>query len=328
MASPDRKVSETLGALKTAVIGVGYLGRFHADKLASLPQSELIAIADIDPSVAKTIAQALGVEAVFDHRELLGRVEAVSIAVPTQQHFAIARDFLRHNAHVLLEKPITVTLAEAQALVELAERRQRVLQIGHLERFNPAVLAAMDGIIKQPLFIESHRLAPFKPRGTDTSVILDLMIHDIDIILDIVGSPVSRIDASGTPVLSADIDIANARIQFKNRCVANVTASRVSLKAERKMRLFQHDAYITIDFQDKKLGIHRKGDGEMYPGIPNITSKEKVFAAGDALRSQIEAFLTAAINRTRPVVSGEDGRRALETAIEISRQLNRGSQPG
>jgi predicted dehydrogenase len=317
-----------LHKLRTAVIGVGYLGRFHAEKLAMLPDSKLVAVADIDPEAAGHVAQTLGVEAVGDYRDLLGRVDAVSIAVPTPNHFAVARDCLANHVHVLLEKPIASTLEEAQALVDLARCGERILQIGHLERFNPAVVAALDGVVNQPMFIESHRLAPFNPRGTDISVILDLMIHDIDIILNMVGSPVRRIDASGMRVLCPDIDIANARIQFENACVANVTASRVSLKAERKMRLFQHDAYITIDFRNRKLAVFRKGEREIYPGIPEIASDERVFPEGDALKSQIAAFLDTVRRGAQPIVSGEDGKRALATAMEIAQQLAQPSLSG
>jgi len=313
--------------LRTAVIGAGYLGAFHADKYAALPEAELVAVADIDPAAANRLAERLGVRAVVNYRELAGQVDAASIVVPTQLHYPVARFFLENHVHVLLEKPITVTLAEAQTLIELAARHQRVFQIGHLERFNPAVLA-LETIVKQPLFIESHRLAPFNPRGTDVSVVLDLMIHDIDLILNLVNSPVTRIDASGAAVLSADIDIANARLQFANHCVANVTASRVSLKSERKMRLFQQDAYITVDFQHRKLGVHRKGQGQMHPGIPEIISEERVFQEGDALKSEIAAFLKAIIDGVPPKVSGTDGMRALATAIEINRQLANPAPPG
>ncbi len=301
--------------LKTAVVGVGYLGRFHAEKFAVLPEAELVAIADIDPAAARRVAQKLGIRAVTDYRELLDQVDAVSIVVPTPQHYTVTSDFLNHGVHVLLEKPITATLAQAQALVELATRRQRVLQIGHLERFNPAVLA-MAGSVAQPLFIEVHRLSPFQPRGTDVSVVLDLMIHDIDIVLELVNSPIRRIDASGAPVLSADIDIANVRIQFENHCVANLTASRVSLKAERKLRLFQRDACITVDFRNRKLGIYRKD-----PERLQITAEEQLFSEGDTLQNEIAAFLQAIRDGTPPVVSGEDGRRALEVALEVTRQL-------
>jgi predicted dehydrogenase len=308
--------------LKTAVVGVGYLGTFHAEKLACLPESHLVAVADSHITAAQRLAQRLEVEAVTDYRQLLGKVDAVSIAVPTQYHFVVASAFLKNRVHVLLEKPIATTLEEAQGLVDLAAQQGRILQIGHLERFNPAVLA-LEKVIQQPLFIESHRLAPFKPRGTDVSVVLDLMIHDIDLILNLVNAPIRRIDASGVPVLSSAIDIVNARLQFANRCVANVTASRVSLKSERKMRVFQHDAYLTIDFQNNRLGIHRKDAAEIYPGIQGITSEEQDFPKGDVLATEIAAFLSAIRHGRRPLVNGEDGTRALATAIEINRQLAR-----
>ncbi len=306
--------------LKTAVVGTGYLGRFHAQKYATLPESELVAVCDADPETAQRVADELQTEWFTDYRRLKGVVDAVSIVVPTQQHFAVARWFLEQGIHVLLEKPITATVAEARELVVLAERRARILQIGHLERFNPAVLALED-LIDEPRFIESHRLAPFNPRGADVNVILDLMIHDIDIILDMVRSPVVRIDANGVSVLSSDIDIANVRIQFANGCVANVTASRASVKTERKMRLFQHDSYIAIDFQNKRLDLYRKGSDEQYPGIPAIESERRTFEQGDALLSEIRSFLEAVRTGTRPLVSGEDGLRALETALTISDQL-------
>lgn len=312
--------------IRTAVVGVGYLGKFHADKYAMLPDSTLMAVADANPEVARAIADKHQVTAHSDYRALLGQVDAVSIVVPTQKHYAIAREFLDAGIHVLLEKPITVTVQEASELVELARARDVILQVGHLERFNPAILA-LEGILREPLFIESHRVAPFNPRGADVSVILDLMIHDIDIILNIVGAPLARIDANGVSVLSNDIDIANARLQFANGCVANVTASRVGLKTERKMRLFQSDAYIAIDFHNKKLGVHRKGPGEMFPGIRNIESHEQVFDQGDALKAEIIAFLAAIREGKPPVVSGEDGLRALETAIEIGRQLSAAHTP-
>ncbi len=306
--------------LRTAVIGTGYLGRFHAQKYATLPGSELVAVCDANADTARMVATELGTDGITDYRQLAGRVDAVSIVVPTQQHHAVAKWFLENGIHVLLEKPITVTVEEARELVALAEQHGRTFQIGHLERFNPAILALED-IITEPQFIESHRLAPFNPRGADVNVVLDLMIHDIDIILDMVHSPVRQIDANGVPVLSSDIDIANVRIQFESGCVANVTASRASVKMERKMRLFQHDSYIAIDFQNKHLDIYRKGEGEQHPGIPTIESKQQTFEQGDALMSEISSFLDAVRNNKPPVVSGEDGLRALETALAISDKL-------
>ena len=311
-----------MSKLITAVIGVGYLGKFHAQKYAALPQSTLLAVCDSNFEIAQTIANEHHVEVCNNHEDLIGKVDAVSIVVPTQKHYEIAKPFLENGIHVLLEKPITSTVKQAQELVDIAKANNALLQIGHLERFNPAVMA-VSHVLDQPRFIESHRVAPFNPRGADVNVILDLMIHDIDIILNFVGSPVKHIDASGVPVLSSDVDIANVRIQFENGCVANVTASRVSLKSERKMRIFQHDAYVTIDFQNKQLGIHRKGNGEMFPGVADIESKEQTFEQGDALLSEIDAFLTS-INTQQPaVVSGEDGLRALQTAIEISQLLTK-----
>lgn len=309
-----------MSKLKTAVIGVGYLGKFHAQKYASLPQSKLIAVCDSNQQVAQTIANEHNVEVFENYLDLIGKVDAVSIVVPTQKHYEVAKPFLENGIHVLLEKPITSTVEQAQELVDIAKANNALFQIGHLERFNPAIMAVKH-VLDKPMFIESHRVAPFNPRGADVNVILDLMIHDIDIILNFVGTPVKNIDASGVPVLSDDIDIANVRILFESGCVANVTASRVSLKSERKMRIFQHDAYVTIDFQNKQLGIHRKGDGEMFPGVADIESKEQTFEQGDALLSEIDAFLTSINTLQPPVVSGEDGLRALQTATEISQLL-------
>ncbi|MES9923060.1 MAG: Gfo/Idh/MocA family oxidoreductase [Candidatus Thiodiazotropha endolucinida] len=306
--------------IRTAVIGVGYLGRYHAQKYAALDDSELVAVVDIDPDTAANVAKECGTEALSDYHELLDRVDAVSVVVPTQLHHQVAKEFLDSGIHVLLEKPITVTVAEADALIEIARRKQRVLQVGHLERFNSAVLA-LEGVLKDPKFIESHRLAPFTLRGADVNVVLDLMIHDIDIIQNLVGSPIASIDAKGGAVLTQEYDIANARIKFENGCVANVTASRVSLKPQRKMRIFQPDAYISIDFQDKILSIHRKGEKEIFPGIPEITSEESIFANSDAIMAEIRAFLDAIRNDSLPPVTGEDGREALKTAIDISEQL-------
>ena len=304
-------------SIKTAVIGTGYLGKFHAQKYAALETSELVAVVDTDETVAGHIAGEHHCRALSDYRELFGHVDAVSIAAPTQSHYEIARDCLNQGIHVLVEKPITVTVAEADELIDLAAKKQCVLQVGHLERFNPAMLA-LDEILREPVFIESHRLAPFKLRATDVNVVLDLMIHDIDILLNLVNAEVVDIAAKGARVLSGSTDIANARLTFSNGCVANVTASRVSLKSERRMRIFQNDAYITVDFQNRVLSHHYKGDGESEPGIPRIESRESVFEEADALRSEIASFLHAVNGHTSPLVSGEDGRRALQTALRIS----------
>jgi len=306
--------------IRTAVIGVGYLGQFHAEKYAQLPNAELVAVVDANGSRAAEVAAKVGTTAVTDYREILGTVEAVSIVVPTQLHYTVARDFLDRGVHVLLEKPITTTLEEADELIGVARDRQAVFQVGHLERFNPVIMG-LDGVLTRPGFIESIRIAPFKPRGTDVNVVLDLMIHDIDIIQYLVKSPVKQINSIGAPVFTSEEDIANARILFENGCVANVTASRISLKSERKMRIFQPDSYISVDFQNKKMAVFRKGEGEMSPGVPAISMEEKSFEQGDALKAEIEAFLDAVATGKRPLVTGEDGRRALETALMINRKL-------
>jgi len=306
--------------LKTAVIGVGYLGQFHAEKYALLDSSDLVTVVDLDQERAATIAEKLGTRWCTDYREIVDQVDAVSIVVPTQSHYEVAKAFLEKGVHVLLEKPITNTLAEADELIRIASDKNAVFQVGHLERFNPVVVA-LDGTVNNPGFIESIRIAPFKPRGTDVNVVLDLMIHDIDIIQQIVGSEVKEINSIGAPVFTEEEDIANARIRFANGCVANVTASRISLKSERKMRIFQPDAYVTVDFQNKKFAVFRKGDGEMFPGIPNITKEEHCFEQTDALKCEIEAFLNAIKSGKPPVVTGEDGRKALETALKIIKKL-------
>lgn len=308
--------------LRTAVIGVGYLGNFHAQKYAAIPGVELVGVVDNDPRRGAEIAAALGTTAYNDHRQLIGKVDAVSVVVPTQFHHVVARDFLAAGVHVLIEKPITVTIEEADDLIALAEKSGAVFQVGHLERFNP-VLVALDDILQAPLFIESVRIAPFKPRGTDVNVVLDLMIHDIEIIQHIVKSPVERVDAIGAPVFTAEEDIANARILFKSGCVANVTASRISLKSERKMRIFQRDTYITLDFQNRKLLVAQKGSGELFPGVPNVRVDERELGEADALRSEIESFINAIREGKQPQVSGRDGRMALETALKINVALGR-----
>lgn len=311
-----------MSKIKTAVIGVGYLGKFHADKYAALPNSELVAVVDANADTANAIAAKHSVQALTDYTPLLGKVDAVSIAAPTTLHYKIAKDFLSHGSHVLIEKPITVTVAEADELVALAKSRKLLIQVGHLERFNAAILD-LEQVLEKPMFIESHRLAPFNPRATDVNVVLDLMIHDIDIILNVVRSEVKSISASGTPVLTNSTDIANARLEFTNGCVANVTASRVSMKTERKMRLFQPDSCITIDFHNRAMKVYSKGDQEMFPGIPEIDISESVYENNDALNVEIIAFLDSIQNGTPVVVSGDDGRRALATAIEISELLSK-----
>ena len=306
--------------MRTAVIGAGYLGRFHAQKYASLPGSTLVGVADPSSQAREAVAAALGVRPFADYRELLGAVDAVSIVTPTPLHYETAKAFLEAGAHVLVEKPMTATIAEAESLIDLARSTGRVLQVGHLERFNAAVQAVQPAL-KVPRFIESARLAPFKQRGTDVNVVLDLMIHDIDLILSIVRSPVVSVDAIGSSVFSGEIDIANARLRFANGCVANATASRVSLKTERKVRLFQDDAYVSIDLQQKILTIIRKATGVGADGMPQVAIEENNFEQGDALKDEICAFLHAAATGGTAQVTGEDGLLALRTALTITAQV-------
>jgi predicted dehydrogenase len=313
-----------MGKLRAAVIGAGYLGRFHAQKYAALEQVDLLAVVDTSEEARKRVAREVGCEAVADYRELLGKVDAVSVVTPTPLHHRVSMDFLEAGAHVLVEKPITSTMEQARELVATAARCGKVLQVGHLERFNPAILA-VEGLLDRPRFVESNRLAPFKPRGTDVSVVLDLMIHDIDLILNIVDSPVVSIDAVGAPVFTDEIDIASARIRFENGCVADATASRISMKSERKLRVFQSDAYLSIDLQQKVLTVVRKGGSAPQAGVPPVEINEQSFDPGDALRDEIVSFLECIGTGRRPVVSGEDGLRALETATRIGELLGAGA---
>ena len=303
--------------IRCAVIGVGYLGRFHAQKYQSLDNAELVAICDTDKQALDKVAKELNVPGYQNYHDFFDKVDAISIAATTNEHYKIALDCLKAGKHVLIEKPITETVEQAHDLVKVASENHCKLQVGHLERFNPARLA-LDGYLSNPLFIESNRLAPFNPRGTDVNVVLDLMIHDIDLILAIVQQPVIDIQAQGAPVLTHYPDIANARIQFANGCVANVTASRVSFKTERKMRLFQEDSYISIDYQNKEFAVFTKGKEEMFPGIPEIIKKQSNFEKSDALMDEISAFVTAILQDSSPLVTGEDGAMALKVASDIS----------
>ncbi len=311
--------------IRAAVVGVGYLGRFHAQKYAQIEGCELVGVVDAREEARNKVAQELATRPLADYRELLGHVDAVSVVTQTPAHFAIARDFLEAGTHVLVEKPITETAAEARELIDLARARKRVLQVGHLERFNAAILAA-EPYLTAPRFIECHRLAPYKERGTDVNVVLDLMIHDIDIVETIVGAPIASIDAIGTTVFSDEIDIANARIRFENGCVANATASRVSLKTERKMRIFEDDAYISLDLQQKILTVIRKRAAPITPGQLPVSIEEQSLDQGDALKAEIESFLECVRTGRPPVVGGEAGLRALETAMRISEQVRLGSR--
>ncbi|HTX25105.1 MAG TPA: Gfo/Idh/MocA family oxidoreductase [Steroidobacteraceae bacterium] len=308
--------------IRAAVVGVGYLGRFHAQKYAQLPDCDLIGVVDSNPETGERVAAELATRALADHRALIGEIDAVSVVTPTPTHFGIARELLAGGAHVLVEKPITETPLEARELIRLAAAQGRVLQVGHLERFNAAILAA-EPYLKTPRFIECQRLAPYRERGTDVNVVLDLMIHDIDIVQTIVGAPVSAVDAIGTAVFSDALDIANARLKFANGCVANVTASRVSMKTERKLRLFssEDEAYVSLDLQQKVMTLIRKRASSAVPGELPVTIEEQSFDPGDALKAEIESFLECVRTGQPPVVGGEAGLRALETAIWITDQV-------
>jgi hypothetical protein len=311
-----------MAGIRTAVIGAGYLGRFHAQKYAQEPGSQLVAVVDPRPEARDALARELGVQAVADHRELLGRVDAVSVVTTTPAHFSIAADFLGAGAHVLVEKPVTETVEQARELIARAQAAGRVLQVGHLERFNPTIVAA-EAELSGARFIECQRLAPFKERGTDVNVVLDLMIHDIDIVQSIVGRPIESIDAVGTPVFSGAVDIANARLRFEGGCVADVTASRVSLKTERRMRVFRDDAYLSLDLQQRILTVIRKRTTPAAQGELPVTIDERSFEQADALRAEIHSFLDCIRTGRKPLVSGEDGLRALETAMRITAALAR-----
>ncbi len=311
--------------LRVAVIGVGYLGEFHAEKYARMADVELVGVADVRRERAEEIATKFHTGAYTDYRDLLGKVHAVSIAAPTPDHFPISKDFLRADCDVLIEKPMTRTLEEADELIEIAESRGQMIQVGQLERFNSAVLPLRD-IVKQPMFIESHRLSVFKNRCTDVSVVLDLMIHDIDIILSLVRSEVKSIHAAGIAAVSDHVDIANARLEFASGCVANVTASRISMKNERKIRLFQRDAYISVNFASKEITVIRKEAGETEIEeqglIPGMRIEQSCFTGGDALDDELKSFVRSVRYREVPEVTGQMGRDALKVALSVMDQIS------
>jgi predicted dehydrogenase len=305
------------GKIKVGVVGVGYLGKIHAEKYARIPEAELIGVVDIDKGRCDAAAAQASCQPLYRHHDLLGRVEAVSIAVPTCSHYGVTKDFLAAGVNVLLEKPITATVPEARELNALAKERGAIFQIGHLERFNGA-LEAMNGVLKSPLLIESYRLSPFSGRGVDVSVILDLMIHDIDIILSIVDSDIERVEAVGMPFCSPHIDVAHASIFFKNSCVAHLSASRIAQERLRKMAILQKDSYLSVDYMKQSLTITRKGKAGM--------EVEETVRKNDPLDKQLKAFLQSVRERTSPLVTGEDGQRALEIALQITDVIDKATQ--
>ncbi len=305
--------------LRVAVVGVGYLGRFHAQKYAALPAAELVAVCDLRESVGQAVAGELGTASCIDYRELLGKVDAVTVAASTAAHFELTRFFLENGVHVFVEKPMTPTSREAVVLTELAEKRDLKLQVGHVERFNPALLSARD-TLDDVRFIECHRLAAFKSRGADIDVVLDLMIHDLDVILSLVDASPRRVSAVGIAVLSGSTDIANARIEFANGAIANVTASRVSMSAQRKFRVFQENQYVSIDFGGGE--VRRVTSGGEVPLQEEKWSLDK----GDALLAETEAFVDSVLDELPCRVTGRDGIAALELAEAVMDDIERGSR--
>jgi predicted dehydrogenase len=303
--------------LRAAVVGVGHLGRYHAEKYAALSGVRLVGVVDRDEARAHEVAAARGVDVFPDHAALAGVVDCASVAVPTAAHAAVGLDLLAAGIDVLIEKPLASTAAEGTALVRAAEAGGRILQVGHLERFNPALRAAA-AVITEPRFLECHRLAPFVDRGTDVDVIRDLMIHDLDVIQSFIPTDVESVEAVGVPVLTPRVDIANARLRFANGCIANVTASRVSMKKERMLRLFQPDAYVAIDYDQRRVRIVRRIAAAAPGALPSITADEHDAGQGDPLRDEIAAFVDTVRRRGTPLVGGREGLRALELAERIA----------
>jgi len=323
--------------IKVGVIGVGYLGKFHAEKYASMEGVDLVGVVDVIPETAAAIAEKFNTKMFTDYHELLDKVDAVSVVVPTTDHFDVSKACLEKGVDILIEKPMTVTLAEADELIAMADKRDQILQVGHLERFNPAVLA-MEQHLTRPMFIESHRISVFKGRGIDVDVVLDLMIHDIDIVLSVVDSPIKTIHTVGVPVVTPSTDIANARLIFENGCTANVTVSRISMDNIRRFRIFQPGSYISVDFAKKEIMVINvdesriKGVREMNPGalsaggyadalIPEENILRLSFTDQDALETELKDFVSNVRNRTTPKVSGREGRRALAVVLQIIDQI-------
>ena len=316
--------------IKVGVVGVGYLGQFHAEKYAKIEGVELVGVVDIDSTRAREIAKRHRTQPFFRHSDLYDKVQAVSIAVPTPSHYSIAKDFLLRGIDVLLEKPISTTLEEADELIQSAESKDLILQIGHLERFNGAMLA-LEGMVQDPVFIESNRLGPFLMRGTEVDVVLDLMIHDLDIILSWVQSKVKWLHSVGIPVLTPHIDIANVRVEFENGCTANLTASRVSRERVRKIRLFQPKGYLSIDFLSQKVIYAGKKEEAEEGKLPKIVIRKIPVKKVDPLKMEMESFLQSVRDRRPPRVTGGEGKQALDVALQIVQGIKelikkRGSQ--
>jgi predicted dehydrogenase len=296
-----------------AVVGVGHLGRHHAFTYKKIHNANLVAVCDINRDRLNEVSSLLGVRGYLSHKDLFSKVRAVSIAVPTALHYRIAREFLSHKIHVLIEKPITTSLKQADSLIKLSKKNKLILQVGHIERFNSA-FTAIKGLIKEPRFIECHRLSHFPDRSLDIGVVLDLMIHDIDIVLGLVNSKVKKIDAVGVNVLTDLEDIANARIRFKNGCICNLTASRVSNELMRKIRIFLKNTYISLDYKNAEAFIYKKAGS-------SITRERIPIEKEEPLKKELSSFIECIANRRRPVVSGEVARDALSLALGIQKQI-------
>ncbi len=311
--------------LRCAVIGVGYLGRFHAQKYKALADGssnvELVGVCDASPERSAQIADELKTRSFTNYRELIGQVDAVTVAASTRTHFEIAKFFLENGVHVHVEKPMTATIAEGEELVRIAREKNLKLQVGHVERFNAALTSAKEKL-KNPLFIECHRLAPFKPRGVDVDVILDLMIHDLDVILSLVKSPVKSVSAVGSPVLTKYVDIANARVEFESGTVANIMSSRVSQSATRKFRVFQASQYLSIDFGTSEVNLTTKTAEEWKEDQIPLEFESWNLDKGDPLLEETKAFVLCIEKNTRPIVSGEDGLIAMNLAERIRNDIN------
>lgn len=310
--------------LKVAVIGVGHLGEYHVQKYKALPNVELVGVVDVDRKRVEEIARRYDTKGYCSHADILEKVNAVSLAVTTEMHFEVAKDVLAKNVHMLIEKPITYDLTEADTLIQMARERDLVLQVGLVERFNPAI-KKLEPLLNNPVFVESHRMNLFTTRGLDVDVVLDLMIHDLDIILHIIDSAVKEVHAVGMAVITDKTDIANVRLIFEDGTVANLTASRVSGKMLRKIRVFQPDAYFSADCGKRQLTAIRldatKKDANDFPSV--ATSKEK-YEQSDPLMEEITSFVAAVRAGSEPVVTGEDGRNALSVALRIIHQIERG----
>ncbi|MBV9491832.1 MAG: Gfo/Idh/MocA family oxidoreductase [Verrucomicrobia bacterium] len=305
------------GSIRVGIVGVGSIGKNHARIYAgSLPNAEFTAILDVNPDTGRAVSREYGAPAASSLEEFAERVDAASIATPTPGHYEIAAFLLRRGKHVLVEKPITETTAQAKALVDLARERGLVLQVGHVERFNP-VLGALEKLLTRPRFIEAHRLSPYPFRSTEIGVVLDLMIHDLEIILHLVRAPVRSVDAVGVPVLSKGEDIANARLHFQNGCVANVTASRISPEKMRKFRVFQENAYLSLDYGNQSGEIYRLINGRIVRESVEIEKDEP-------LKRELRSFVDCCRRGGEPVVSGSQAAAALELAIDITERIRRG----